>query len=146
LNHEYGILSTRKYAENVGCKCFRMECTECSESKFSDLVFEQQCVFQVVSGEVHVHRRGCCKVVVKGSLINRWALGGQFWDIPELILNFVSTSKVGFRLPNQLGEQGRNRLVLEWTYNFFPPSFIVRNWHTGRNKTRQMVQKLINEL
>jgi hypothetical protein len=146
LHHEYGILCTRKYSENVGCKCFRMECTECSDSKFSDLVFDRQCVFEVVSGEVHVHRRGCQKVVVKGSLVNRWALGGRFWNIPQLILNFGSTAKVGFRLPRGLGDQGGNRLVLEWTIQFFPPTFIVRNWHTRGNKTREMVQKLINEL
>jgi hypothetical protein len=58
LHHQYGLSPTRKYTKNVACKAFRLECTDGSDQRFSDLVFQNQCVFEVVGSDVHVHRLG----------------------------------------------------------------------------------------
>jgi hypothetical protein len=139
LHGQYGIAATRKYAENVACKAFRLTCTDGSDEKFSDLVFENQCVFQVGDGEVQVHRLGFRKEVVEGPLIHRWSLDGKFWPMPQLLLQFGSMEKGDFHIPRGLGNQGGNHLVPDWVVNIFPRPFIARD---GR-KARAIVNDLL---
>jgi hypothetical protein len=40
LQCQHGIMVTRKYAENVGCKVFCLACTEGSDEHFSTLAFQ----------------------------------------------------------------------------------------------------------
>jgi hypothetical protein len=140
--HQYGIFSTIKFSENVGCKSFRLEGTERSDERFSDLVFLKQCVFEVVGSEVHVHRLGFRTCVVQGPLIDRWALGGRFWELPQLLLQFGSLTQPKFRLPPKLGDQGRSQSFPKWTVEIFPPAFVVKDlW-----KARAMVTEVVHTL
>ncbi len=117
LQTDLGITASRKYSENVCCKAYRidkdriaketMSKVKNSDSRFSDLVFDTQCIFQVVGGQVHVHRQGYETVAVNGGLIDLWANGGSVWTLSQLILQFES-------IPKQLGRQGRGSIVPNW--------------------------------
>jgi hypothetical protein len=149
LQTEHGITASRRFGENLSCKAFRMEKdriaketmtkNEESDHRFSDLAFDTQCIFQVVRGQVHVHRQGYETVEVSGGLIARWALGGRVWTLPQLILQFESTAKNDFSIPKKLG--GKN-FVPNWMRGVFPRPFVVRK----PNKVGAIVQSLLSKL
>jgi hypothetical protein len=149
LQTEHGITASRRFGENLSCKAFRMEKdriaketmtkNEESDHRFSDLAFDTQCIFQVVRGQVHVHRQGYKTVEVSGGLIARWALGGRVWTLPQLILQFESTAKNDFSIPKKLG--GKN-FVPNWMRGVFPRPFVVRK----PNKVGAIVQSLLSKL
>ena len=119
LQRQHGITASRKYTENVCCKAFRRECTVGSDHRFSDLLFDNQCVFQTRKSSVRVYRRGFQEVVVDGPLIEKWSFDGKFWTMQQLLLHFKSTSVVGFEIPKGLGILVRKRLSLQWTKDIF---------------------------
>jgi hypothetical protein len=83
-------------------------------------------IFQVADCDVHVHRLGFRTGVVWGLLIDRWALGGRFWLLPQLLLRFGLRAKAGFCIPRGLGDQGVSKLVLNWMVNILPHPFVGR--------------------
>ena len=150
LQTDYGINANRKYSENVNCKSYRLEKDriakeaktkkESSDKRYSDLHFDKQCIFQVVGGQVHVHRFGYETVVVSGGLIDRWALGGRVWKLSQLLLQFEDTSVERFSIPKQLGKQGTDCIVPNWICDVFPRPFVMSN----PNKERAVVQSLLS--
>jgi hypothetical protein len=137
LNLLKGITGSRKYAENVSCKGFRLRDViqgGKSDERFSDLVFEQQCVFQVVGGEVYIHRAGRRKGVVKGSLIDHWAMSGRFYTIQQLLLQFGKMGKDDFSIPDCLG--GGHRWP-KWVDDFFPEPLMMKD----RRKALAIIQE-----
>jgi hypothetical protein len=120
LKRQYVIAATHKYSENVGCKAFWLMLTKESDEHFFDLVFENQCIFEVAVGEVHMYHLRYRKVMVKASLIDQWAFGKRYWQLPQLVLHFVLTAKLGFCIPPGLGVHGGSRLVLKWAEHFIP--------------------------
>ena len=82
-----------------------------------------------------MHRRGQGKYEVTGGLIKHWALGGNVWTLPQLILQFVTTAKDGFVIPKKLGCGGGERLLPIWVDEVFPPPFVI----SDPTETRQLV-------
>jgi hypothetical protein len=143
LESEDGFVFTRRYSENVCCKVFRLYCTVGSDCRYSDLVFENQCIFQNVGGRVRIHRLGFRTLELGGALIDRWALGGRLWFLPQLILQFGSTAKDGFKIPKELGlKAGDSRIAPAWVDGFFPDPFVVKDLR----KAQATVQHFIEEL
>jgi hypothetical protein len=60
---------------------------------------------------------------VHGPLIDNWALGGKCWPLPQLLLQFGSIEKAGFRIPQGLGDQGDCKFVPKWVAPKFPRPF-----------------------
>jgi hypothetical protein len=139
LKRQFGIDATTRYGENGCCKAFRLGSTEGSDERFSDLAFDKQCVFEVICGKVHIYRLGYNKVVVDGPLIDRWCLDGVCWSMPQLLLHFGQTEKVGFCIPPGLGDRGRKVQVLEWMGAIFPSSYIV----TDRRKAAAIAKAML---
>jgi hypothetical protein len=149
LKTEHGVTVSRKYSENVCCKAFRIENDrlakeagsnkESSDHRFSDLIFHNQCIFEVVGGQVHVHRKDFETVVVNGGLIDRWAMGGRVWTLSQLILQFESTAKDVFFIPKELGLASPDSHVPKWVNYVFPKSFVV----SQPNEIRAVVLSLL---
>jgi hypothetical protein len=103
LQCQHGIMVTRKYAENIGCKVFCLACTEGSDEHFSNLTFQNHPrISKSVSSKLITVTYmfiilGFRTSVVHGPLIDCWAFGGRFWLLPHLLLQFGSmTGSVTF--------------------------------------------------
>jgi hypothetical protein len=142
LQSRHGIPATRKYAENVGCKIFRITGTDGSDTLFADLYFQNQCVFQFGIGQIIIHRQGFQSSVVRGPLIDRWAFGGSFCSLPQLLLQIGSVTKEDFQIPKGLGNQGGNTHTPTWMINIFPRPFVVPSWCPKQDIVARVVKKM----
>jgi hypothetical protein len=140
LERQFGIVCCAKYSENVVCKAFRLICTIGSDEQFLDLAFHNQCVFEVKDGNVLVHRLGFQTITVVGPLIDKWALGGKLWSLPQLLLQFESTEKAAFHIPKGLGDLGNSKFIPSWVGAIFPSTADVHDW----GKADRIVRAVIN--
>jgi hypothetical protein len=142
LSLQYGFASSRRYAENVLCKAFRQsnpDKAKLSDQRFSDLLFENQCVFKVVGREVHIQ-----KGVVKGGLIDHWAMSGQFWQMKQLLLQCGTMTKEEFTIPKGLGQCERGKLP-DWVKNLFPDRFMMKDWRKAQTMIDELVAQATTE-
>ena len=120
-----------------------MHVQEGSDERFSDLVFENQCVFQVSDGKVCIYPPGYQKRTIQGGLIDSWALGRRYWSLPQLLLHFGSMTQDGFRIPKQLGDNGGTKRSPDWVRHIFPGPFLMVDSDSA--KARRMVGEYTKE-